>query len=313
MYPLQVPASARNKAATTISGQISSSLAATSIWGVLTNSILPDYGCAIIPLAQNAVLAPLLAMARESQISISPDDYVDLHMNCASQRPLYGVGVLANYQMATVHKEGDAKVCNGSSFVAKADDTQSPGFNDGMWMFVNAPRWMDDWTNTDPKALKGNANVNDMLNKPAHNAAGPVENAFERNPSSESNDYNDAMTKYAQLIYNLNSLRGRDGTLVGKLRFDIAPGTTIKIKVRGELMAGVDTLAVDMFGLVTGVSIAIDAEQGTASTSLQLINLRTAAENASDRYSMAKHPFFGDNYFKYEPLVPALSLPPDRS
>ena len=312
LYPLDVQSSAIKKASITISKQISSSLAATSIWGLLTGSVLPDYGCGIVPMAQAAIVAPILPTARQHQITISPDDYVDFDMTCMSQRPLYGVGVISTYQMATYHK-GDPKICIGSTFVVKAPDPQAPAINDGMWMFVPAPRWMDDWTNMDPEAWDGDANVNKMLNEPSHATVGEEEEAFDRNPDEEAIEYNDAMDKYAQMMYATNALRGRGGTIVGKLRFDIAPGTTVKINAKGDLMLGVDTLATAMIGFVAGVSIMIDAENATASTSFQLINLRTEEENKLPRYSMELHPFFNKNYFEYAPIVPQLSLPPDRS
>ena len=312
LYPLDVQSSAIKKASITISKQISSSLAATSIWGLLTGSVLPDYGCGIVPMAQAAIVAPILPTARQHQITISPDDYVDFDMTCMSQRPLYGVGVISTYQMATYHK-GDPKICIGSTFVVKAPDPQAPAINDGMWMFVPAPRWMDDWTNMDPEAWDGDANVNKMLNEPSHATVGEEEEAFDRNPDEEAIEYNDAMDKYAQMMYATNALRGRGGTIVGKLRFDIAPGTTVKINAKGDLMLGVDTLATAMIGFVAGVSIMIDAENATASTSFQLINLRTEEENKLPRYSMELHPFFNKNYFEYAPIVPKLSLPPDRS
>jgi hypothetical protein len=312
LYPLDVPASAIKKSSITISKQISSSLAATSIWGLLASNILPDYCCAIIPMAQAAIVAPILPMARQHQITISPDDYVDFNMSCMSQRPLYGVGVISTYQLSTYHK-GDPKICIGSTFVVKAPDPQAPEINDGMWMFVPAPRWMDDWTNMDPEAWDGDASVNKMLNEPSHATVGEEEEAFDRNPDEEAVEYNDAMDKYAQVMYATNALKGREGDLVGKLRFDIAPGTTIKINARGDLMTGVDTLATSMFGFVVGVSVMIDAENATASTSFQLINLRTEEENKLPRYSMELHPFFNKNYFEYAPIVPQLSLPRDRS
>jgi hypothetical protein len=311
-YPLQVPASAIKKAAITISKQISASLSATSIWGLMTNSVLPDYGCGVIPMSQAAIVAPILPIAQEHQITISPDDYVDFDLTCMSQRPLYGVGVISTYQLATIHK-GNPKVCIGSTYEVKAPDPKAPSINDGMWMFVPAPRWMDDWTNMDPKAFGGNPDVNQALNKPSHSAVGKAESAFNRVPDVEATEYNDAMDKYAQMMYATNALRGREGALVGKLRFDVAPGTTIKIKARGDLMTGVDTLAVAMIGFVARVTVCIDAEQATASTSFELTNLRTEEENKSPRYAMPLHPFFKKKYFKYAPLVPKLSLPPDRS
>jgi hypothetical protein len=188
-----------------------------------------------------------------------------------------------------------------------------------MWMFVGAPRWMDDWVNYDPKAAEGEADINKTLNQPSHDATGIDEAAIKRDPGAEVKIWNDAMRQYAQMIYAANALRGREGTVVGKLRFDIAPGTTVMVQAKGdkylgeysdELSSGVDTLATNMYGFVAKVHISINAEQASATTAFELTNLRTEAENeqSNGRFSMSEHPFFGPNYFKYAPLVPGLTV-----
>jgi hypothetical protein len=191
--------------------------------------------------------------------------------------------------------------------VAKSQD--GTPLNDGMWLFVNAPGWMDDWVNFDPEAATGDADINKTLNQPSHDATGADKAAIEREPGTEVVEWNDSMQQYARMMYAVNALKGREGTVVGKLRFDIAPGTTVLIQARGDnyLSAGVDTLATDLYGFVAKVHISINAEQASATTAFELTNLRTAKENESQRFSMLEHPFFRQNYFKYAPLVPALT------
>lgn len=291
-----------------ISDQIGNSIAATSMWGMLVNSVLPGFGAGIIPMARGAILAPLLPMARKHQATIFPEDYADFNLSAQSQRPLYGVGVMANYVMGTL-TDKDPKQCVGASFVASAKN--GPPVTDGMWLFVNAPPWLEDFANFDPKAATGDADVVKVLSDVSHDAVGVNNIAVDRDIGSEVPEWNEGMSKYAQMMYATQALRGREGTLVGKLRFDIAPGTTIKISSKGnELSAGVDTLATDMLGLVARVTISINAEQASAVTTFELTNLRTAKENETDRFSLEEHPFFGPNYFKYAPIVPELSLPP---
>jgi len=291
-----------------ISDQIGMSLASTSMWGTLVYSVLPGFGAGIIPMARGAILAPVLPMARQHQATIFPGDYADFNLSAQSQRPLYGVGVMANYIMGTL-TDKDPKQCVGATFVAKADNG-SP-INDGMWLFVNAPPWLEDYTNFDPKSSTGDADVIKVLSDVSHDAVGVDDIAVDRDVGSEVTDWNDGMSKYAQMMYATQALRGREGTLVGKLRFDIAPGTTILISAKGDqLSSGVDTLATDMLGFVARVTISINAEQASAVTTFELTNLRTAKENETDRFSLDAHPFFGQNYFKYAPIVPELSLPP---
>jgi hypothetical protein len=90
---------------------------------------------------------------------------------------------------------------------------------------------------------------------------------------------------------------------------DIGPGSTVHIKAKGDFLSeGVDAMAADKFAFVSSVSLILDAEEGAASTTLQLTNIRTATENKSDRFSMTSHPFF-DSYFRGSPLVNTLRVP----
>lgn len=314
-YPLLVNSSAKDKAALTISNQISASLASSSMWGLLIGSILPAFGCGIVPMARGAILAPILPMAKQHQIVIKPEDYADFNMSTQSQRPLYGVGVLGNFVLGTMNPD-DPKMCVGASFIAKSN--ANIPFNDGMWMFVPAPKWLEGFIDFDPKAREGDADVNKLMGDVSHDAVGVDEVAVERDPGTEIDEWNSELKKYAQMMYAAQALRGREGTLMGKLRFDIAPGTTIKIQSKGEeLSDGTDTLATDMYAFVARVTIMINAEQASAATTLELTNLRTAEENDANsggddgRFAFNKHPFFGDDYFKYAPIVPELSLEPE--
>ena len=308
-YPLQVHAAGVEKAAYTIGEIVAASLAGTSMWNMLIGSLLPVFGCGVVPTATGAIIAPILNNAREHQISILPEEYADFDMTTLSKRPLYGVGVSGNYQFGSMGV-GEQKLCVGATFTAKVEDIDGP---DGMWLFVPAPSWMDDWVNLDPQAATGKAAVNEMLSKPSHDNVGVDAIATQRNPASEVDGWNNVMQKYARLVYANNALHGRQGTLVGKLRFDIAPGTTVKVSMQDDLMsAGVDKLACDMYGFVARVTITINAEQSAAATTFELTNLRTRIENMMDRFSMTTHPFFNSNYFKYASVVPGLSLQPSR-
>lgn len=306
-YPLKVPDAGLNLASKTIGETIAASLAGTSMWNMMIGALLPPFGCGIVPTATGAILAPILNNARTHRIAIDTSDYADFDMTMMSKRPLYGVGVLGTYQFGTL-ATGQQKQCVGATFTAPV--TQD-SYNDGMWMFVGAPSWMEDWTNFDPKALQGKADVNTILSTPSHDAVGTNTPAITRNPESEVSGWAGVMSQYARLVYANNSLRGREGTLVGKLRFDIAPGTTVLVRSNGSALAsGVDRMACDMFAFVAQVTVTINAEQASAATALTLTNIRTEAENRLTRFSMDTHPFFDDAYFKYAPLVPELSLEP---
>lgn len=297
-YPLQLGGDGVNAAAQMVGDRIAGSLAATSLWGTLIQEILPEFGCGVIPMAQTAIVAPMLESARKATATIMSEDYADFNMTTMSQRPLKGVGVLGNWTYLSTISEATESKCVGASYFIKES---------GMWMFVPAPNWITGWMSYDPQA-DANSQASLLLNTPSQAATGTKAQPV---PQPQVTDWNKALYKYAKLIYSTNALRGREGTLTGKLRFDIAPGTTIVIKAgaAGGLEPGVDTLATDLFAFVVGVVVNINAEDASAVTTFRLTNIRTAAENEEDRFSTTEHYFFANAYFKGAPLVPDLTPP----
>lgn len=307
-YPLQITANGKPFVANWVGRRVAASLAGDSLWGLLIGSLLPSFGLYLIPTAQEAYLAPIIPMSRTVGKTIKPQEYVDFNLKMMSQRPLYGVGIFASYNVATIEKTGDSKFCVGATYTARSPEGST---NDGMWLFTQAPGWMDGWVNYDPKVLDGNPDVVAMMNEPSHDAAGVDVEAFDRSASSEVDGWNNVMENYARMVYASNSLRGRSGSLVGKLRFDIAPGTTLRVEAKGDATEdsteSPDDLAATMVGLVASVTVTINAEQASATTSFELTNLRTDEENGDDRMSMGAHPFF-PSHFNYAPLVKALKI-----
>ena len=294
--PLGLKEDGVTAAANMIGERIAGSLAATSLWGTLIQEILPEFGCDVIPMAQTAIVAPTLGSARVATATIMSEDYADFNMATMSQRPLKGVGVAGNWTMLSTTGGTTERKCVGASYFIDEP---------GMWMFVPAPNWIGGWMTYDPNAST-NSQANLALSTPSQAATGTTATSVTIQPVV---DWNAALNKYAKLIYSLNALRGREGMLTGKLRFDIAPGTTIVIKAgaAGGLAPGVDTLATDLFAFVVGVIVNINAEDASAVTTFRLANLRIAAENKEDRFSTTEHYFFAGAYFKGAPLVPALT------
>lgn len=111
---------------------------------------------------------------------------------------------------------------------------------------------------------------------------------------------------YAEHLYKSEVLGQRRGELSGKLRFDIAPGSIIKIEaaetdistVRVPLAANMD-----FYAMVTQVSFAINAETHMAGTSFALTNLRTEIENRDPNLTADAAPFYKATTWVGGPLV----------
>ena len=310
-YPLEVSPIGREHVAAAVGHFLASSMVGASMWNMLVGLLLPQFGCALIPVSDRAFVAPILSSANEASIVIKPNDIVDIQGSSMARKPLYGVAVLSSYTLGTI-SDGPVQVCAGAAYAVpknSGDDSEL-----GSWMFVAAPRWCDGWTNLDPKASSGNPDVLNMMSTVSHDAVGTEAESVNRDIEEESLAIVRIQEKFAKLMYVSNSLRNRTCTIVTKLRFDIAPGITVKLPRSSpgsdQTSYGEDKLVTDTYGHVCRVTISIDAERNTAMTILELSEMRTAKENADPRYASESHPFFAD-YFRYAPLVEGLSLPPE--
>jgi hypothetical protein len=107
---------------------------------------------------------------------------------------------------------------------------------------------------------------------------------------------------YAHAAYVGRGLLGRNGSLFGKLRFDIAPGSNIIIKGSSEVFIEGDQTAEQLYGTVVRVSFRMDASKGQAGTGFSFMHIRTEAENKDDKTSVEKHPLY-ETTFVGAPLI----------
>ncbi len=297
-YPLNIHSKGKPYVSDWVGRRVAHSLAGDTIWSLLIGSLLPSFGLYVIPTAREAYVAPCLPMGNKPGKSIYASEYVDFNFSAMSQQPLYGVGIMSNYNLATING-GSPKICVGASYTPYPEGS-------GRWLFTNAPGWMDGWVNYDPDTVQGEPDVVKMLNKPTTDVLGNGGTNINRDVSQEAEDWNLSMSRYAQMLYASNSLRGRDGYLVGKLRFDISPGTILFVQGKSGI-SGYDDLATNLIGFVSSVTISINSEQASATTAFNMTNLRTDVENTEPGTSMSDHPFF-PKYFTYAPLVETLKI-----
>jgi hypothetical protein len=92
--------------------------------------------------------------------------------------------------------------------------------------------------------------------------------------------------RFACHWYKSAILGQRYGELSGKLRFDIAPGSIVKVKPPINEIGKSNT---PMYGAVVQVSFVINAEQHTAGTSFALSHVRTEKENDIKNTTSKKH------------------------
>lgn len=86
---------------------------------------------------------------------------------------------------------------------------------------------------------------------------------------------------FAEHWYKTELMQQRYGEMSGKLRFDIAPGSTVKIKAPTKTMPMLSD-KLDMVASVAKVSFVINSESAQAGTSFTLTNIRSVREDKDE-------------------------------
>jgi hypothetical protein len=107
-----------------------------------------------------------------------------------------------------------------------------------------------------------------------------------------ANDLAALLDRYAHSLYCIEAIKGRQGTLSGPLRFDIAPGSTVRVEGASEAFIPGDQLGMPYFATVLRTTFVLDAESGQAGAAFHLAHIRNAAENFEDATSVPKHPLW---------------------
>ncbi len=117
-------------------------------------------------------------------------------------------------------------------------------------------------------------------------------------PMSDTTRQNALNAKLGDLIAKLYLLdflySGNKAAITGRLRFDIAPGSTVAVRglnSKDMLEYGIEGT---MFGCVSSVNINIlcGPESGSATTSFELVNIRSADDQVDTNKTHMYHPMF---------------------
>jgi hypothetical protein len=277
-----------------------------TFWNVLVGAQFPQFLMAMVPMADRAlIIADTPGYRGEIWRTIGPDEYVFTEQNSSIPMPMRGVAVYSGIESESGAVRGTVANQIGGCFKS---DAQSDA--DGVIRFVDPPAWLRNVPSTLLRAGKINGNEKGETTKSENtpdSGNDPVDGPEQKEIFSSVSKL---LGNFAQGVFMQNNLRGRSVEIAGKLRFDIAPGSHVKIEGSPEqFLAGVDVLAADGFATVWRTTIAISAEEKQALTALSLSHLRNDEENQSDRTSVAGHPLFKDgSVIAGAPILPSLEF-----
>lgn len=274
------------------------SFAYTTFWNKISGDYAPQFFFAVSPGIERARVVPFFAGLRWETARtkggrvITADDYNYANFNANMTQFLESVTVFWPQQTDPMAGTG-GEVQNFDSFSAPIASYPPDNKTDrpGLKLFKEPPGWL---ANLSPwsiytgatSGVKGKAPGDCMA--PGTGEPNPPPNWLP--PANAANELHASgvCERFARHWYKSEVLAQRHGDLSGKLRFDISPGTTVKIEMPIKEIGDDGS----MIAYVTQVSFAINAERASAGTSFGLAFLRTEEEDKEGKYTESYPPLY---------------------
>jgi hypothetical protein len=287
------------------------SYANVTLWDKLAGQFHTNYLFSVVPLVDKALVVPFVPGLSSGDTdtlvhrTISTSQYEMVDSQTVMTRPLRAVGILIgkNFQAggSTSSDEAPDYQTIGGYFdkMTVSDDGR---YKEGLVMLIQGPRWLS------------NA-LNPFLSTPHTTGVAATVRATALNPG-EGDGHTEPLPKevfaklepvwdaYAHTLYLHEVLKNRQMIISGPLRFDIAPGSQIKVEavedrfVQKLLHPGSDEHPCDdrfktfFWCTVLRVSTIIDCQRMRATTVFHLGHVRNEKENNDEGTSTDKHPLW---------------------
>lgn len=260
------------------------SFAYTTFWSTLTGDYSPQFFFAISPCIDKAYVVPFfggLKFSGSDKLTIHADDYSYANFNSTMHQLIQNVTVFwPGQQDPMLGLGGDVQ---SSDRFSEPGGQFPPGSglgsatSQGLKLFKDLPTWL---ANTSPWPIMSGATTGEAGKRPGDCLApqtgeSSLPPGWKKPAEIASAMSNKICTRFAQHFYQTEYLSQRYGELSGKLRFDIAPGSIVKIKLPDTELDETG----DLIAAVTKVSYAINAERALAGTSFDLSYIRTERED----------------------------------
>lgn len=267
------------------------SFAGITIWEKLNADFGGRYLFKIIPMATRALVAPVIAGLRSIWTTLDPDEYESISLGSHTPRALRGTIL---YSGPNVSQTGHKGWQRGDALAIKTIGGRFENTNmaQGMLMFQDGPQWLMGVASPPawgvhaaaPNGLRGNV---------ARGAVG-------KGPQFPLPGALFAMAKplwdaYAKALYLDTVFQHRTGSVTGRIRFDIAPGSSVAVVATEEKFVALSGQAVGIqifYGIVTRVSTVIDSEAVQGYTAFEVSHLRDEAEFNDPNLTLDEHPLW---------------------
>lgn len=296
-----------------MAGELSSKASATLYNGTLGNSSFWDkllefagmFGFAVIPTVDTAVCAPISPVltggARHTTIKAS--EFMTFQINNPVFRAWRGVGIIDTFigedYGAASDNFGDGlnpMLRTSGCYLPENDESLPESYREaakrGSLRFIRGPDYV---TASVMSGVLGVRNTIPMTNPDCNHTLRPVDSQPTETTGEASGEDTIQKTQntlgylYAKWYYWIKQFQDRTGELSGKLRFDISPGSIVRIEDIDSKFYGGNTATSYLYANVAICKFNIDTRTGQAETSFSLTHIRREPEKD---FGVASHPLF---------------------
>lgn len=277
------------------------SFAYTTFWNKLVGDYGPQFFFAVSPGVERARIVPFFAGLKWSAAqnkggkTITGSEYMYANFNASMTQFLESVTVFWPQQNdPMLGTGGETQSFDSFSSPVASYPANNSADMPGLKLFKEPPAWL---SNLSPWPIYSGASTG-VKGKAPGDCMAP--GSGEENPPPDWLPPADAAKelgdsgiceRFARHWYKSEVLAQRYGELSGKLRFDISPGTTVKIEMPINEIGNDGS----MIGYVTQVSFGINAERASAGTSFALAFLRTEDEDKAGNYTDSFPPLYKES------------------
>jgi hypothetical protein len=263
-----------------------------TLWGKLVGEWSPQYWFTVVPRVEDAYIVPFTGALRgDPWKEIFAGDYVHCELHTGMSQILRAVGIAYPVEFCAggnTNPGEHAALRRGLAGLHKATTEK------GLVLVKDPPLWLAEaaqhykYCKTSCGILPERIPIRSAYTM---EDVGPEQDP-PNSPEDNQEEWKGILDKYAHQWFMLEMLKGRQGELSGRLRFDIAPGSQVKIESGRDPFIIGDDLGEPFFASVTRVTCLINSERQRAGTSFSLAHIRNEKENEDDGTSVAEPPLY---------------------
>lgn len=278
----------------------------STMWSMLVGVWGPSFLFAISPAVEFANVVPYFGGLQFQEgekgfKTIKADEYGYANFMCNTGTILEAISIYWGSSSSTNIITGDVKPLSKTEFCTPGGTFPPIEKRDyrGTILVKEPPNWITNYVGFQPYVMGSTGMIGrytgGAMETPESGEPAPTGGKPDRAETHRQIKTSRLLDVFAEHWYKSEFLQQRYGELSGRLRFDIAPGSIVKIEAPRSVMPMLpDNL--DMVGMVAQVSFVINAELANAGTSFSLTNIRSIDEDKDPTKTASLPPMYKEKW-----------------